>query len=147
MRSLVGVWIIWMTGLRDGNSHFRMRVILGRSLIWFLVFHVCVPECSRNGLGVCPPPPVGLTEIRLLYIETQNPGICPAEFLEQFFSDSAFNLLWNLYDLFLVNSRNGRVSWLAVRRTFHLCFFCNRRQFSFVSHFCHLFEGNTLRSY
>ena len=54
MRSLVWVWINWMRGLIDGGSHFRMKIILGTILIWFLVFHVCVPECSRNGSGVCP---------------------------------------------------------------------------------------------
>ena len=40
----------------------------------------------------------------------QNAGLCPAELLDQFFSDSAFNLLRNLCDIFLINSRNGRVS-------------------------------------
>ena len=37
-----------MTGLTNGGSHFRMRIILGTILIWFAVFHVCVPENSRN---------------------------------------------------------------------------------------------------
>ena len=54
VRSLIWVWIIWKTGLIDGKSHFRMRIILGMILVWFLVFHVCVPDCSRNGSRVCP---------------------------------------------------------------------------------------------
>ena len=52
--SLVWVWIIWMIGLIDGGPHFRIRIILGTILIWFVEFHVCVPECSRNGSGVRP---------------------------------------------------------------------------------------------
>ena len=54
MRSLVWVWNNWMTALIDGGSHFRMRIILGTILYWFLVLHVCVPACSRNGSGVWP---------------------------------------------------------------------------------------------
>ena len=78
---------------------------------------------------------------------TQNAGLCPAELLGLFFSNSAFNLLRNLCDIFLVNSRNGRVSWLAVPRMFILCFSYNGCQLSFVSQCCHLFEGKMLRSY
>ena len=54
VRSLVCVWVNWMTGFKDGESHFRMRMIVGTILIWFLVLHVSVPECSRNGSGVRP---------------------------------------------------------------------------------------------
>ena len=54
VRSLVWVWINWKMGLTDGGSHFRMRIILGTILNWFLVFHVCVPVCSRNGSGIRP---------------------------------------------------------------------------------------------
>ena len=50
-------------------------------------------------------------------------------------------------DIFLVNSRNRRVSWLAVPRMFLLCLSCNSCQLSFVSQCCHLFEGKMLRSY
>ena len=66
---------------------------------------------------------------------------------DSFFSDSAFNLLRNLCDIFLVNSWNGRVLWLAVPRMFFLCFSCNGCQSSFVSQCCHLFDGKMLRSY
>ena len=66
---------------------------------------------------------------------------------DSFFSDSAFNLLRNLCDIFPVNSGNGRVSWLAVPRIFFLCFSCNGCQLSFVSQRCHLLEGKMLRSY
>ena len=44
MRSLVWVWVNWRKGLIDGGSNFRIAIILGTILIWFLVFHVCVPE-------------------------------------------------------------------------------------------------------
>ena len=77
----------------------------------------------------------------------QNAGLCPAELLGQFFSDLAFHLLRKLCEIFLVNSRNGRLSWLAVPRTSFFCFSCNGCQLSFVSQCCHLFEGKMLRSY
>ena len=54
VRSLFCVWVNWIMGLTDGGSQFRMRIILGMILIWFLVFHACVPDCSRNGSGVRP---------------------------------------------------------------------------------------------
>ena len=135
-----------MTGVRDGGSHFRMMIILGTILIWFLVFHLCVPECCRNGSGVRP---YMWVQENFVYFRqsTENVGLCPAELLGQFFGDSAFNLLRNLYDTFLVNSRNGRVSWLAVIRMFLLCFSCNGCQILFVSQPCHLFEGKMLSSY
>ena len=66
---------------------------------------------------------------------------------DSFFTDSAFYLLRKLCDIFLVNSRNGRVSWLAVPRIFLLYFSCNVCQLSFVSQCCHLLGGKMLRSY
>ena len=60
---------------------------------------------------------------------------------DSFFVDSACYLLRKLSDIFLVNSRNGRVSWLAVPRMFLLCFSCNGCQLSFVCQRCHLLEG------
>ena len=66
---------------------------------------------------------------------------------DSFFSDSAFNLLRNFCDIFRVNSKNGRVSWLADPRMFLLCFSCNGCQPSFVSQCCHLFEGKMLGTY
>ena len=118
-----------MTGLIDGGSHFRMRIILGTILIWFLVFHVCVPECFRNGSGVRP---YLWVQEKFVYIRksTQNAGLYPAELLGQFFGDSAFNLFRNLCGPFLVISRNERVSLLAVPRMFLLCFCCNDCQLS-----------------
>ena len=144
--SLACVWVNWMTGLTDGGSHFRMRITLGVVLIRSLVFHVCVPECSRNGFGMRP---YLLVQEKFVQFRqsTQNAGLCPAELLGQFLTDSAFYLLRKLCDIFLVNSRNGRVSWLAVPRIFFLCFSCNGWQLSFVSQRCHLFEGKMLRSY
>ena len=60
---------------------------------------------------------------------------------DSFFTDSAFYLLRKLCDIFVVNSRNGRVSWLAVPRMFLLRFSCNGCQLSFVSQRCHLLKG------
>ena len=139
-RSLVCVWVNWMTGLTDGGSHFRMRITLGVVLIRSLVFHAWVPECSRNGSGVRP---YLWVQMKFVWFRqsTQNAGLCPAELLGQFFSDSVFNLLRNLCDIFLVDSRNGRVSWLAVPRIFLLCFACNGCIFSFPSQRCHLLKG------
>ena len=139
-RSLVYAWVNWMTGLTNGGSHFRMKITLEVVLIRSLVFHVCVPECSRNGSGVRPYLWVQ-EKIVLFRQSTQNAGLCPAELLGQFFSDSAFNLLRNLGDIILVNSRNGRVSWLTVPRMFLLCFSCIGCQLSFVSQRCHLLKG------
>ena len=72
--------------------------------------------------------------------DSRNAGLYPVELLGQFFSDSAFNLFKNLCDIFLVNSRNGRVSWLAVPRMFLLCFSCNGCQLSFISQRCHVWR-------
>ena len=146
MRSLVWVWIIWITGLIDGGSHFRMRITLGMTLIWFLVFYVCVLECSWIGSGVRP---YLWVEEKFVYFRqsTQNARFCPAELLGQFFSYSAFNFFRNLCDILLVNSRNGRVSWPAVPRMFLLCFCCNGCQLPSVSQCCHLFEGKMLHSF
>ena len=135
-----------MTGLTDGGYHFRMRIILGTSLIWFLVFLVCVPECSRNGSGKRPYLWVQ-EKIASFRQSTQDAGLYPDELLRQFFNDFAFNLFRKLCDMFLVNSRNGCVSWLAVPRMLLLCFSWNGCQLSFVSQCCHLFEGKMLRSY
>ena len=136
--------VVWLR--KRPASGFRMRITLGVVLIRSLVFHVCVSPYSRNGSGVRPY--LWVQEKFVWFRQsTQNARLCPAELLGQFFSDSAFNLLRNLCDTFLVNSRNRRVSWLAVPRIFLLHFSCNGCQLSFVSQCCHLFEGKTLRNY
>ena len=38
----------------DGGTYFRMRIILGTVLIWFLLFSVNGPKYSRNGSGLHP---------------------------------------------------------------------------------------------
>ena len=135
-----------MTGVTDGGSHLRMKIILRTNLVCFPVSHVCVPECSRNGSGVRPYLWVQkkLDQFRQ---STQNAGLCPAVLLGEFFSDSAFKFLRNLCDIFIVNFRNERVSCLAVPRMFLLCFLRKRCQLSFFSESCHFFEGKVLRSY
>ena len=135
-----------LCSLAAEDACLRMVITLGAVLIRSLVFHLCVSECSRNGSGVRP---YMWVQQKIVHFResTQNAGLCLAELLEQFFSDSAFNLLRNLCDMFLVNSRNGRVSWLAVPKMLLLCFSCNGGQLSFVSQCCHLFEAKMLRSY
>ena len=140
------LWAKVLCCLAAEDAWFRMTFTLGVVLIRSLVSHVCVPECSRNGFGMRP---YLLVEEKFVYIRqsTQNAGLCPAELLGQFFTDSAFYLLRKLCDIFLVNSRIGRVSWLAVPRIFLLYFSCNVCQLSFVSQCCHLLGGKMLRSY
>ena len=75
--------------------------------------------------------------MRLVYTEHPKTG---TEFLSRFLSDSAFNLLENFCATFLVDSRNGRLSRLAVPRLFLLCFSCSCYQFLFVSQYCHLLK-------
>ena len=40
-------------GSVDGGPYFTTKINLGTILVWFLVFHFCVPECSWNGSGLC----------------------------------------------------------------------------------------------
>ena len=137
-----------LCSLASEEACFRMRVTHGVVLIRSLVIHVCVSECFRNGsecIRICWFRRNASNLARLK--STQNAGFCPPVLLGQFFSDSAFYILRKLCDIFLVTSRNGRVSWLAVPRIFLLCFSCNGCQLSFVSQRCHLFEGKMLRSY
>ena len=124
------------------GSHFRMKIILGPILIWFLIFHVYVPECSRNDSRVCPCLWVQKKFVQFTQ-STQNARLCPAELLGQFLSDSVFNTFRNLCDIVL-NFRNGRVWWLAVPWIIFLCFSCNGCHLSFLSHCCHLSEGKKI---
>ena len=127
-----------LCSLAAEEACFRKRVTHGVVLVRSLVIHVCVSECFWNGSGVHP---YLLVQKKLFRQSTQNAGLCPAVLQGQFFSDSAFYLLRKLCDIFLVNSRNGRVSWLAVPRIFLLCFSCNGCQRSFVSQGCHFLKG------
>ena len=47
-------WVRVLCSLAVENACFRKRITLGVVLIRSLVFHVFVPECSRNGSGVRP---------------------------------------------------------------------------------------------
>ena len=69
-------------------------------------------QCSgmfRNGSGECP-----YLRVQEEFVQfrqsAKNTGLCPAEFLRQFLSDSAFNLFRNLRDILFVDSRNERVA-------------------------------------
>ena len=45
-------WAKVLCSLAAEDACFRMMITLGVVLIRSLVFHVCVPECSRNGSGM-----------------------------------------------------------------------------------------------
>ena len=45
-------WAKVSCSLAPEDACLRMRITLGVVLIRSLVFHVCVPECSRNGSGM-----------------------------------------------------------------------------------------------
>ena len=47
-------WAKVLCSLAAEDACFRMRITLGVVLIRSLVFHVCVPEGSRNGFGMRP---------------------------------------------------------------------------------------------
>ena len=47
-------WARVLCSLAAEAACFRLRITLGVVLIRSLVFHVCVPECSRNGSGKRP---------------------------------------------------------------------------------------------
>ena len=106
---MANFWDKVLCSVAAEDSCLRMGITLGVALIRSLVFQVCVWECSRNSSGVRPYLWVQEKFVKFRQ-STQNAGLCPAELLGQFFSDSAFNLFRNLCDIFLVNSRNGRVS-------------------------------------
>ena len=101
-------WARVLCSLAAEDGCLRMSITLGFALIRSLVFHVCVPECSRKGSGVRPYLWVQEKLVHFRQI-TQDAGLCLAELLGRFLSDSAFNLLKNFCDIFLVYSRNGRV--------------------------------------
>ena len=115
VRGLFGVRVCQIAVLTDKELHSRMRNTLGTITSWFLVFYVGVPECSWNGSGKCPH-----LWVQEKFVEfrqsSQDAGLCPAEFLGQFFNDPTFNRLRKLPDVFLSNSRNGRVPSMAVPR-------------------------------
>ena len=83
-----------------------MRIITGTISSRFLVFYVSVPVCSRNGSG----------NGTNLWVHTQNAGLCFADFMGRLFSDPTISLIRSLRDVFLSNSRNGCLQWLAVSR-------------------------------
>ena len=90
-------WNFWasvLCNLAAEDVCFRMRITLGVVLISSLVFHICVPEWSRNDSGMRP---YLLIQEKFVYFgqSAQKAGFCLAELLGQFFSDSAFNLLKN----------------------------------------------------
>ena len=53
-RVVANFWVRVLCSLAAEDACFRMNITLGVDLIHSLVFHVCVPECSRNGSGVRP---------------------------------------------------------------------------------------------
>ena len=128
-------WAKVLCSLDAEDACFRMRITLGVVLIRSLVFHVCVPEC----VVICG---FKRTSSNLERAPKMRDSVRPADLLGQFFIDSAFYLLRTLCDIFLVNSRNGRISLLAVRRMFLLCFSCNGCQLWFLSQRCRFWREN-----
>ena len=82
VRTIFCVWINWVVGLIDGASHFRMSNILKLAPYWFLLFHVCNPDSSRNCFRLCPY--LWVQEAIVLFGQSsQNAGFRPADFLGQ----------------------------------------------------------------
>ena len=145
VRGLVWVCRKWFAWLTPREPHFRLEIILATIPGWFLVLHIRIPGCSRNGSRVLWSLWVQEQFVRLKQ-STQNMGLCLAEILGQFFDDSAYHLIGNLWDKVLINSRNGRVPRQAVPRKFLLCFSWNGCQHLVVCQCLHLFEGKLLNS-
>ena len=133
-----------LCSLAAEDACFRMRitltVVLIRSLVSTFVFRNVpgtVPECvlicgfKRNSSNLDRAPKMRDSVLLNSW--------------DSFFTDSAFYLLKKLCDILLVNSRNGRVSWLAVPRMFLLCISCNGCQLSFVSQRCHFWRENAMQ--
>ena len=145
VKGLFWIWLNWISGLIDWGLHFGMGIILGTIPCWFLVFCFHFSGCSRNVSGVCPY--LWVQEKIMKYRQSAKKAwLCPAEFLGEPFGDSAFDLLRNLCDLFLVNSRNGCVPWLTVPRMSLLCLSSNSCQLLFVPQCCQLSRGKFLNS-
>ena len=122
MSSFFCVWVNWIMELVDWWSHFKMMMILGTIPIWLLVFHVCLPGCFVK----CAYKWV-LEKFFWFKQSTQRAGLCPSEIQRQFSSRPAFSLFGKLSYIFLVDSRNRRVSWMDP-----LCLSCIG---------CHFLEG------
>ena len=136
----VWVWTDWVVELTDREFHFRMGIIPGTIPSWFLVLLDAPGTVSES--------------IRIFEFEktSSNLDTVPQirksvlfEFPGQFYKDSAFNLLRNLCHMNHVNSRNGRVPWLPVPRTFLLYFWRNGCQLSLFSQPCHLSQGRNVQ--
>ena len=102
-------WATVLCCLAAEDACFRMRITLRVVLIRSLAFQYCVSECSQNGSGVRP---YLWVQEKFVYFRQsiQIAGLCPVELLGQVCNDSAFNVLKNLCDIYIVNSRNGRAS-------------------------------------
>ena len=76
-------WARVLCSLAAEDACFKMRITLGVVFIRSLVFHVCVPECSRNGSGMRP---YLLVQEKFVWFRksSQNAGLCPAEVLDSF---------------------------------------------------------------
>ena len=79
-------WARVLCSLAAEDACFRMKIALGVVLNRSLVFHVCLPECSRNASGVRP---YLWVQKKFVFFRqsTHNAGLCPAELLGQFFSN------------------------------------------------------------
>ena len=88
--SLVWIRFDWLRGPIHEGPYFRTRIILGTIIVWFLVFHVCAPGCSRNGSRLCQY--LWVQEKFILFRQiTQNAALCPAQFLGKFLNDTSIS--------------------------------------------------------
>ena len=126
MSSVTPVTMAWPTSwarvlcsLAAEDACFRMWITLGVVLICSLVFHVCVPECSRNGSGVRP---YLWVQEKFVYIRqsTQNAGLCLAELLGHFYS--SWDIIKKSYSLEYPTSRN-QYSQLIIKVILRISFF------------------------
>ena len=105
--------------LTDRDFQFRMRIIVGTILSWYLVFYIGVSDCSRNSSGECPYPRFKRNSSNLARAPRMGDSVLLNSW-DSFNSEAAFNLLRNLRDVLLSKSGNGCALWLAVPMIF-LC--------------------------
>ena len=130
VRSLLLISVSWVARPTSRELRSGIEIILGMVPSGFPVFKATIPGCSRNGSGTCP-----YLRVQKKFVKfgqrTQNTSLCSTNFLGQFFSNLASNLLWNLCNLLFGHIWNERVLRLDVPRTF-FCFSWNNCQFLLI---------------
>ena len=134
-------WILWQVSSGSKSTEVLVLHVENSTLGWES-FWGRYPEGSRFSRSLFRHVPETVPEsIRSCGFKRSSSNLdrapkmrsyTPAEFLGQFFNDPALNLLRNLRDVLLSNSRNGRVLWTAVPTDF-LRLLWNSCQLSFIS--------------